>query len=396
MRTELSRTIVPIAADALDLSSGPMVARAPDETRVAPYEPPQHGGLAQVDDGRLLRLAQNAETWERLTLAHPGLASTVPPCCRTPTAKLLFVVTHRELSAVAGPLTLPLGPGESIRRTRAGFLELVAAAGTTRLGDQHGDLQRLLDGAQQRATPGAGPFDLVDSAPLEALLASAVHDFYASPNFTGGGDAPSTRGGRRFAFTTFEQVLVSDDPSQRGFECLASAAFHLYLSMGLIPPDLTRQELERRYTQIHGDRAEGTPRLGPQFTRSLRGGPATRPGEERFGASATADFANQLRADDWAKLTGASRGHYSVRTLRTIDDVVANFERGGGAVHTTWSNGGHYFVLSGASREGGVVTVDQDDSLHGSRALRSPKNARPNATRYDDWEHGRFWTLDRR
>lgn len=393
MRTS---SLPPVSFDALDDSPAPLPSRSPRPTTVSAYEPSHGLGRASTDDERLHRLANAAESWERISRAHPALAQRIPPFCTTPSAKLLFVVASRELSTLAGPLTVSLGASDSIRRTSSGLLELRAAGQPTlRLGDQHGDLQRLLEGAQARARKGEGPFDAIETTSLERLLAEAVHDFYSSREFTGGGAAESRRGGRRFAYTTFEQVLVSDDPSQRGFECLASAAFHLYLAMGLIPSDLTRQELERRYTVIHGDPGTGTPRLGPEFTRSLRGGPATRPGERRFGASATADFANQLRATDWAKLTGASNGLYAVRSLPTIDDVIANFERGGGAVHTTWSNGGHYFVLSGATRERDSVVVDQDDSLHGSIALRSEQNPRPNRTSYDPWQHTRFWTLER-
>lgn len=393
MRTS---SLPPVSFDGLDDSLLPRPTAAPAAATVTSYEPSHGLATPPVDEARLVRLAKAAETWERISRAHPTLAQRLPAYCTTPSAKLLFILASRELSKAAGPLTVSFGEADSIRRTASGTLELRSGARPTlRLGDQHGDLQRLLEGAQARAHRGEGPFDGIETSSVESLLGAAVHDFYSAPEFTGGGAAPSERGGRLFAYTTFEQVLVSDDPSQRGFECLASAAFHLYLSMGLIPPDLTRQELEHRYTELHGDPGVGTPRLGSEFTRSLRGGPATRPGERRFGASATADFANQLRATDWAKLTGASKGLYAVRSLPTIDDVVTNFETGGGAVHTTWSNGGHYFVLSGATRDGDSVMVDQDDSLHGSRALRSEKNPRPNRTSYDPWQHTRFWTLER-
>jgi hypothetical protein len=62
-----------------------------------------------------------------------------------------------------------------------------------------------------------------------------------------------------------------------------------------------------------------------------------------------------------------------------------------------WADGGHSFVLSGARWEnGGELTVDQDDSLRRSRALRSETNPRPNRVAYEPSMHTRFWPLERR
>jgi hypothetical protein len=394
MRTERVDVLHPLHLERDDAPPSPRPVERP--TTVVPFRAAARLPAADTQDAALERDAVAAETWERLERAHPGLAAKVPDFCRTPTARLLFVVASRELSTLTGPLSVSLGPNDSIRRTASGGLELRGAGTSTlRLHDREGDFARLLLGAQRHASPGTGPFDVTTSS-VEALLSSAVRDFHANPALTGGGEAASARGGRAFRYTTFTQVLVSNDRTQRGFECLASAAFHLYLSMGLVPADATREELERRYTTIHPGHRSGGPRLGPEFTRSLRGGPARNPGERRLDADATAAFANQLRETDWAKLTGASSGRYSVRTLATLDRLVEHFENGGAGVRTTWADGGHYFVLSGARWESGALTVDQDDSLRESRAPRSDTNPRPNRVAYEPSMHTRFWTLERR
>jgi hypothetical protein len=346
-------------------------------------------------EASLKAMAQAAATWERLERAHPSLAEQIPAFCVSPTAKLMFVLASRKLSTLTGPVRVPLGPSDAVIRTSAGGIELQAAGVTVaKLGDAEGDFARLLLGAQKHAVAGNGPFDRTPTS-LEAFLSGAVFHFYSNPAFTGGGQALSQRGGQAFRYTTLEQVLVSDNPSQRGFECLASAAFHLYLSVGLVPPDASREELEHRYTVIHGGQVRDAPRLGPEWSRSLRGGPARNSSERRLDAEATAAFANQLRETDWAKLTGASTGRYAVRSIGTLDGLVQHFANGGAGVRTTWANGGHYFVLTGATWEQGGLTVDQDDSLRRSSAPRTPGNPRPHRVMYDPLQHTRFWTLAR-
>jgi hypothetical protein len=394
MRTERVDVLHPLHLERDDAPPPPRPTERP--TTVVPFRAATRLPPADPQGAAFERDAVAAQTWERLERAHPGLAAKLPEFCRTPTSKLLYVVASRELSTLTGPLSVSLGPTDTIRRTASGGLELRGAgASTLRLHDREGDFSRLLLGAQRNAAAGTGPFDTLASS-VESLLGAAVRDFHANPEFTGGGEAASARGGRAFRYTTFTQVLVSNDRTQRGFECLAAAAFHLYLSMGLVPADATREEIERRYTAIHPGHRSGGPRLGPEFTRSLRGGPARNPGERRLDAAATAAFANQLRETDWARLTGASAGQYSVRTIGTLDRLVEHFENGGAGVRTTWADGGHYFVLSGARWEDGALTVDQDDSLRRSRAVRSETNPRPNGVAYEPSMHTRFWTLERR
>lgn len=366
-----------------------------EPSTVAPFVGASVLGHGASADASFERAAKALETWEQLERAHPAVAAKVPGFCRTPEAKLLFVVADRELSKVTGPLSVTLGAHDSIRRNASGHLELrTQGREPLLLKDREGDFARLLEGAQRHAARGTGPYDAMPPT-VEALLAGAVRDFYSNPAFSGGGLASSERGGRAFRYATFEQVLVSSDPSQRGFECLASAAFHLYRSMGLVPPDGSRESLERRYTVIHGDDGSGGPRLGRAFTRSLRGGPPRAPGERRLDAQATAAFANELRETDWAKLTGAAKGRYAVRTLGSTDELEAHFARGGAGVRTTWADGGHYFVLSGARRENGVLTVDSDDSLRRASPPRTATTPRPHRTEYHPAWHTRFWTLAR-
>lgn len=113
-------------------------------------------------------------------------------------------------------------------------------------------------------------------------------------------------------------------------------------------------------------------------------------------SAATAAFANELRDSDWAKLTGASAGRYTVRSIKTTSELIEHFTAGGAGVRTSWRDNGHYFVLTGASYEKGELKVDQDDSLRSSWGPRSLDNPRPNQTPFNPMLHSQFWTLDRR
>ncbi|MDP3151779.1 MAG: hypothetical protein Q8N23_03850 [Archangium sp.] len=316
-------------------------------------------------------------TLERVLRAKPSLV--LPDHLSTAAAKLLYVVTHRELSRGLAPLSVRVGLTDHVRLQTDGGLSLASPGKPTlQLHNRHGDLAKLLEGAH-----------VYEASSIEALLQEAVHRFYVAGQFDGGGAAANERGERAFTFSTIQQVLVSPDPSQPGLECLASAAVHLWKSAGLVPPGLSREEFEHRYTAIHGER--GGVRLGPEFNKTLRGGRS----ERRLDANATAAFANELRADDWAKLTGAAGGRYFVRTLPSIEAVVKHFDGGGAGVRSTWADGGHYFVLSGAKKENGEIFVNEDDSLRFAPARRKSDGDEPYRTPYDARLHTRFWTLDR-
>lgn len=314
---------------------------------------------------------------ERVLRARPSLV--LPDRLSTPAAKLLYVVTHRELSRGLAPLSVRIGLNDHVRLQPNGGLSLSSPGRPTiELDNRHGDLAQLLEGA-----------GVYEASSIEALLHEAVHRFFVAGQFDGGGAAANERGERAFTFATIQQVLVSPNPSQPGLECLASAAVHLWKSAGLVPPGLSREAFEHRYTSIHGER--GGVRLGPEFNKTLRGGRS----ETRLDAVATAAFANELRADDWAKLTGAAGGRYVVRTLPNIDAVVKHFEGGGSGVRSTWADGGHYFVLSGAQKLNGEIFVNEDDSLRFAPARRKSESDEPYRTPYDLRLHTRFWTLDR-
>ncbi|MDP1828215.1 MAG: hypothetical protein Q8L48_33375 [Archangium sp.] len=327
--------------------------------------------------------AEAAATLARLLELKPSLADGLPAHLAGPQAKLLYVAAHRELSKGLGAFSVPIGAHDSVRLQPDGRLALSSpGAPTLHLDNRHEDLARLLDEAHG--------YEALEATTIDALLRDAVHRFYVVGAFDGGGAALNERGGRAFTYATIQQVLVSADPTQRGLECLASAAVHLWKSMGLVPPGLSREEFERRFTSIHGDRG-GVARLGPEFNRTLRGGRS----EVRLDAAATAAFANTLRGDDWAKLTGASQGRYFVRSLPGIDAVVKHFDQGGAGVRTSWADGGHYFVLSGAREKDGVIFVNEDDSLRGAPASRSSEGDEPYSAPYEEGSHTRFWTLDR-
>lgn len=328
------------------------------------------------------RRTQAVQTLDRILAAKPSLVDALPAHLSSASAKLLYVATHRVFSKGL-TFSVPIGTHDSVRVQADGGLALTSPGSPTlRLHNQHDDLAQLLEGAQA--------WEGLEETTLEALLREALHRFQIAARFDGGGAAADERGGRAFTFATIQQVLVSPDPDQRGLECLASAAVHLWKSMGLVPPGLSREEFEHRFTSIHGDRGT-TVRLGPEFNKTLRGGRS----EVRLDANATAAFANALRADDWAKITGASNGMYSVRSLPSVEALVRHFEQGGAGVRASWADGGHYFVISGAWKVGGEVFVNEDDSLRRVPAKRKGEGDQPYTSRYDARYETRFWTLVR-
>lgn len=358
---------------------------------VAPQEVPHEPAAAPANfvepfpaHAAAPRSAHALATLNRLLAARPSLAEALPDHLSSPSSRLLYLAAHRELSEGLGAFDVPVGAHDAIRRQRDGSLLLTSpGAKSITLNNRHDDLAQLLE--------GANAWEGLELATIDSLLEEGVHRFYGAAQFDGGGAAANERGGRAFTYATIQQVLVSPDPSQRGLECLGSAAVHLWKSMGLVPPGLTREEFERRFTSIHGDRG-GAARLGPEFNRTLRGGRS----EVRLDAAATAAFANALKADDWAKLTGAANGTYSVRTIPNTAALVAHFASGGAGVRTTWADGGHYFVLTGASELEGELFVNEDDSLRRAPAERKSESDEPYRTPFSEQYHTRFWTLERR
>jgi hypothetical protein len=321
-------------------------------------------------------MSESATTLARVLTTRPDLNAQLAG--GNSSAKLLQLIADKEASKGLGPLSVPIGANDSIRRNADGTLTLSSPPHALQLDDRHGDLARLLTSAGHLT-------DRLHETTLETFLAEAVHAHHARTSFDGGATAANERGGLSFSYATIQQVLVSDDPSQRGIECLASASVHLWKSMGLVPPELDRREFEDRYTSIHGGR--GGVRLGREFDKSLRGIPSRNPADRRLDAAATAEFANRLRHDDWAKLTGAARGRYVVRALADTDALVRHFERGGAGVRTSWDDNGHYFVLTGARVEHGRLLLNVDDSLR-----RAPVRS---VVEYSPSAHTRFWTLER-
>lgn len=350
--------------------------------RATPY-------AASEDQLRAIRrMSDSAATLARVLTTRPELNHQLP--AGNDTARLLQLIGDKELSRGLAPLSVAIGANDSIRRNADGTLTLSSPPHAPMvLNDRHGDLARLLS--------SAGPLlETLHETTLETFLSEAVHAHYTRESslpglpprvgtFDGGATATNERNGDAFSYATIQQVLASDDPSQRGIECLASAAVHLWKSMGLIPPELDRREFEDRYTSIHGGR--GGLRLGREFDKSLRGFPSSNPADRRVDATATAEFANHLRADDWAKLTGAARGRYFVRALADTDALLEHFARGGAGVRTSWDDNGHYFVISGARVEHGQLLLNVDDSLR-----RAPVKS---VVEYAPTLHTRFWTIER-
>ncbi len=336
---------------------------------------------------------------QALSRLRPSLAAQIPEACTTASSKVLYLMTHRALAhEVKGlGLKVSLAGGGSIALTRTGGLDIKGAPGqpSARLNNLHEDLANMLD-AQLRHHPTSEPL-YVKAARLtvEQFLNEAIHAHSYDPTFDGSGRPENRYGFNTFSFATIQQVLASSDSQQRGLECLAAAHVHLYKSMGLVPPELTREQFEHRYTSIHGDTSPSTPRIPAVFNKALRGIPSA----AKFTPIEAVKFANELRNDDWAQLTGASKGRYRYKSFASIGEVISHFQGCGGAVHAGWKNGGHHFVLTDGYAKNGKVIVNQDDSLRGdSTPIRDWANTKahwPHATEYDPDTHAFFWAIVR-
>ncbi len=154
----------------------------------------------------------------RVLAARPALAKAFPAECQTASGKVAYLIAHEEQTqGLTVPLSVRFGGGGAMSRSSNGGLELTGGPGTQvmRLNDQHGDLAQLLDGAQKRAEPS---YDNVSSASRDAFLQRAISAYSSDPRFDSGAVAEKTRGENTFFYSRLDQVLVTVDTSQRGFE----------------------------------------------------------------------------------------------------------------------------------------------------------------------------------
>lgn len=109
-----------------------------------------------------------------------------------------------------------------------------------------------------------------------------------------------------------------------GLECAAATAMHMYKSLGLVRPDMTRLELEETYTELHRKSQQRNGIIPAKYNNALRG-------MDGFSVSSQmyADWANILKESDWAKLTGAYRiQKYKFKFISSREiSIILNEER---------------------------------------------------------------------
>lgn len=88
--------------------------------------------------------------------------------------------------------------------------------------------------------------------------------------------------------------------SVRGMECQGSALTHQMKSLGIIRPDLNREEFEERHTNLHptGDKKQGNTKIPTKYNSGLRFRKPV------FTQDEILEIAGILKNSDWGKLTG--------------------------------------------------------------------------------------------
>ncbi|KAB2932593.1 MAG: hypothetical protein F9K24_09440 [Leptonema illini] len=145
----------------------------------------------------------------------------------------------------------------------------------------------------------------------------------------------------------------------RGLECAASSTVHYLKSLGIIRPDMSRAEVERAYTNMHSNpgkdpNLDRPNTISSEFDSNLR---FKKPGVNKETAAA---WANTLRDNDWAKLTGASNYNYTgvsvprsevLQTIQNGELLRMTKDAGTAATH----------FVAGKGSSDGFITYD--DSL---------------------------------
>jgi hypothetical protein len=248
--------------------------------------------------------------------------------------------------------TVILNDGSLIKNREDGGISIIDKNGKETKLQGHSDFQRLLDGAGKAKDENGQLFDsygYVDHAKgTDDFLGKNVSAYYSTmqrdiprgdgySGIEGGGNqnAKNIRGGGRFNYQRHGQTLLGAPPdtkyygyaynkngqlvfSPRGLECEGATAFHVFKSLGLVPPDLSRDELAELYTHIYSKgtmMGEGREienqvagAIPSMYNNALRG----RAGNPRLGPEQIVDLANNyLRNSDWAKLTGMNNTEFS-------------------------------------------------------------------------------------
>ena len=150
------------------------------------------------------------------------------------------------------------------------------------LHDKCGDFYELLristnDWFNERTRGTTDPITFIRNAivvsALDKFLNHAIEKYYSNykqnirilkPGFHFAGGTPKAtneRGSGKFEFIIMDQALYKNSISgslvyRYGLDCEACSAFMVYYSLGLIRPDLSRVEVQKRYSYLGNDKAK--------------------------------------------------------------------------------------------------------------------------------------------
>ncbi|HRG77394.1 MAG TPA: hypothetical protein PLX69_22735, partial [Leptospiraceae bacterium] len=148
-----------------------------------------------------------------------------------------------------------------------------------------------------------------------------------------------------------------------GMECQGTSLMHVFKSLGLIRPDLNRQQVEEVYTNIHGNNKGKEGVISNEFDNPLR---FRKP---LVNTDGVLKMAQTLQGSDWAKITGMHDkpleikpidGKFSSQTKEiknTIDSGYVVKARNQFVVNgTNW--GGHGIVIKDITSDNNIMFDD--------------------------------------
>jgi len=264
------------------------------------------------------------------------------------------------------------------------------------LHDKCGDFYELLristnDWFNEKTRGTANPVSFIIKneivvSSLDKFLNHAIEKYYSNYKqntniikpgyrFEGGNNrATNKRGSGTFKYIIIEQQ-ATDGTNKWGFNCVACSVFMIYSSLGLIRPDLSRVEIQRRYSHLAANRSEWlSKQYKPtdvelfnhevSFTICLEGwkGPNT---PKYFSEKANILSGDKKKGSDWAKLSGMNDIKFIPLPFHNLSDIKSHLSTFTCRWHDT--SEGHYLALAGketmATREIAVINNPWNEEL---------------------------------
>ncbi len=268
------------------------------------------------------------------------------------------------------------------------------------------DLKKLVDGATSNGNfESLGDIDRGGS--LKDFLEKNVNTYYSGFAGQGGSEGAKNQIGQG-DFNYAQTIQYKSEKKQwedmhgegtfkpkKGWECRGSAAINMYKSLGLVSPEITREEFERRYSNLHDNATDPDYQMPRGYSEALRYA-SKQKGLPAMTPEAFAKIANGLVESDWAKLTGMGNKHFIPRNV-TVDTLNSTINVQHRPVHATLreSNGtiGHWVTATRYDQPS--KQLGSDDPWYQNR-YNYTTNSKDDPI--NDWHYGTrngdMWTLD--